>query len=197
MAVENRKLVGEADIPQEMGGLFHREAIHLTDEPITRCVCGRVGGERFLEGPLAALPESLARRNEIRSLVVVKPRSAPEELRDRSDVPGQQETVLLQASHGSIRRARLCLNREDAVRDLLEQPLIWLPPDRAELREPMADFVLLRRVLGEEFVDVPVSENLHPRDLTGEQGPAAGAPREGRLWLRPSIDDHIFIYSQC
>src|SRR2546428_2969470 len=83
VAVENREAVREADVPEEVGRLFHGEAVDLAHEPLARGLGGRERRERRLEGPLPAGPESVPRRDEVCGLVVVEPDAGTEELRDR------------------------------------------------------------------------------------------------------------------
>src|SRR2546427_12449706 len=164
VAVGNREASREADFPEGVGRLFQGEAVALAHEPLARGLGGRERRERRLEGPLPAGPESVPRRDEVCGLVVVEPDAGTEELRDRGGVPAEEEAPRLQTAHRGIGRPRLRLDREDTVRDLLEEPLVGLPPHPPELLEALADRIARPRVLPPEVFDLTVPRPLPPTE---------------------------------
>src|SRR5256712_4938070 len=139
-----------------MRGLLHREAVDLPDEPFPRGLRGRERGERTLQRPTPPVSEPVPRGDEVRGLVIVEPDAGAEERRNRGHVPAKEEALLRQSAHRRIGRPGLRLDREDAVRDLLVQSLVRLPPFCLELFEPSTYRVSFFLVLSPEGIEVAI-----------------------------------------
>src|SRR5438093_163280 len=157
VAVENREVVRVPDVPQEMGRLLHREAVDLAREPVARCLRGREGGQHFLQGPMSVPGKPFARRNEVGRLMVVESNSSAEKRRNRWRVSAKKEPPLLQSPDRSIGGPGLRLDREDAVRDLLEQSLIGRSPRPPKISKPGTDCIALGTVVPPEFFEIAVT----------------------------------------
>src|SRR2546422_4636827 len=179
--VEEREAVREADVPEEVGGLLHRETVALPDEPFPRGLRGRERGERLLQRPPPPGSEPVPRSDDVRGLVIVEPDPGAEERRNRRRVPRKEEAPLLEAHDRRIRRPRLRLNRQDAECDLFEEALVALPPLCLEFFEPSPYRGSSFLVLSPEGTEVVICESTaHAASRASGSGAVRTRPRGHR-----------------